>query len=130
MLQSLLFVEGVIPAMFGLGVVDAAIIFLFLRIFSQPGAPGHPFAGNGTNPDVIPALLARVVKNIHPLQNIFPALGPPSGYILWIGGSEKSIQIEAASPALFALESLRWGHVESLLSWATANSPLSPPPAR
>jgi hypothetical protein len=129
MLQSLLFVEGVIPAMFGLGVVDAAIIFLFLRIFSQPGAPGHPFAGNGTNPDVIPALLATVVKNIHPLQNIFPALGPPSGYILWIGGSEKSIQIEAASPALFALESLRWGHVESLLTWATAKSPLSPPPA-
>jgi hypothetical protein len=93
MLQSLLFVEGVIPAMLGLGVVDTAIIFLFIRIFPQRGAPGHPFAGNGANADVIPTLLPTVVKNIHQLQNIFPALGPPTGHILRIGGSGKSIQI-------------------------------------
>jgi hypothetical protein len=102
MLQSLLFVERVIPAMLGLGVVDAAIILLFLRIFPQPGAPGHLFAGNGANPDILPTLLPTEVKNIHPLQNIFPALGPPTGFILRIGGSGKPIQIEAASPALFA----------------------------
>jgi hypothetical protein len=98
----LLFVEGVIPATFGLGVVDAAIIVLFLRIFPQPGAPGHLFAGNGANPDVIPTFQPAEVKNIHPLPNIFPALGSPTGYILRIGGSGKSLQIEAASPALFA----------------------------
>jgi hypothetical protein len=100
--QSLLFVEGVIPATLGLGVVDAPIILLFFRIFPQPGAPGHLFADNGANPDIILTLLPTEVKNIHPLPNIFPALGSPTGYILRIGGSGKTIQIEAASPALFA----------------------------
>jgi hypothetical protein len=121
MLQSLVFVEGVILAMLGLGVVDTAIIFLLLGIFPQPGAPGHIFVSDRVNPNIIPTVLAIVVKNIHPLQNIFSVLKPPTGYILRVSGSGKSIQMKAASSALFAYKSGWWGQVQSSLSRATAN---------
>jgi hypothetical protein len=65
--------------------VDAAIILLFLGIFPEPGASVHIITSNGVNPEVIASLFLPVIKNIYPRQNIFPALGPPPGYIFRIG---------------------------------------------
>lgn len=82
MSRSYLFVCRVISAMLGLGLMNAAIIFVFLGKFPQPGAAGDFFAGYGADPDIIPALFFPIVKNIYPLQNIFPTFGPPAADIL------------------------------------------------
>jgi hypothetical protein len=116
MSRSYLFVCRVIPAMLGLGLMNAAIIFLFLGKFPQPGAASDRVAGYGADPDIIPTLYFPIVKNIHPLQNIFPTFGPPAADILRIGRNGVSIQIKAAPAALFAYEIVWWSHAGSFLS--------------
>jgi hypothetical protein len=72
---------------------------------AQPGAPGNTLAGSGVNPDVIDLMVLTQGYDIHPFQDIVPAMRFPEQDILLAGaGLERAREVQATMAALSALD--------------------------